>query len=292
MPRHDENPRTVEHPLLLTPRSPHWPAELNHVDDPPRELWVRGRIEVLAQEPRVAIVGSRSPTPYGELQAERFAGFFAERGVCVVSGLARGIDQRAHAAALEARGATIAVLGSGVDRPWPAGEVTRRVREEGLLLSEYAPGQSPRRHHFPLRNRLISGLARVVVVVEAAYASGSLITARWAADQGKGVFAIPGRVDQPMARGCHRLLKEGAGLVEDPAELLPELDLTGESTKHRAPRASTPLVEALRGETLSAEELAHRLSLPLSDVLVGLIRHELTGEVVRAPGGVYRLPPG
>ena len=286
-----QRPGPGDTPRLLTPRSPAWPEELDHVEDPPRELWIRGRHAVLDQLPRVASVGSRAPTPYGEAQAERFAGFLAERGVCIVSGLARGIDQRAHAAALDAGGATVAVLGCGVDRPWPAGATTRRMEREGLLLSEYAPGRPPRRHHFPLRNRLIAGLSHLVVVVEAAFASGSLITARWAADQGKGVLAIPGRVDQPMARGCHRLLREGAALVEDPAELLEELGLCAPPPPSRGTaRGAPPLVQALRGETLSADELSQRLSLPLSEVLVDLIRHELAGEVVRAPGGLYRLP--
>ncbi|MEW6072800.1 MAG: DNA-processing protein DprA [Planctomycetota bacterium] len=279
-----------ERPRLLGRRSPLWPPEVDHVADPPEELWIRGRAELLLRRPRVAIVGTRSPTPYGEAQAERFAGFLAERGIAVVSGLARGIDQRAHAAALAAGGATVAVLGSGVDCPWPAGELSRRIARDGVLVSEHAPGEPPRRHHFPLRNRLIAGLAAAVVVVEAAYASGSLITARWAADQGKGVFAIPGRVDHPLARGCHRLLREGASLLEDPAELLAELGLSPPPDERGAPAPASPLLRALVGETLSAEELGARLGLPLPAVLVALVRHELDGEVVRVPGGLYRLP--
>ena len=283
-----------------------WPGELDRVDDPPATLWLRGREELLAREPgedrealpdRVAIVGTRSPTPYGEAQARRFASILAERGFCIVSGLARGIDHCAHAAALEVGGATIAVLGSGVDRPWPGGELAARVGREGLLLSEYPPGQSPRRHHFPLRNRLISGLARVVLVVEAAHASGSLITARWAADQGREVFAVPGRVDQPMARGCHRLLREGARLVEDPGEILEELGAGEEQqpggarrSKSASPLREDVLARALIGETLTADELATRLDLPLPEVLARLVGLELAGAVVRAPGGLYRRP--
>ena len=281
--------REAEIPRHLTPRSEAWPGELNEIDGPPEELWHRGRIEPLQPGPRVAIVGTRSPTPYGEGQARRFAGYLAERGVCIVSGLARGIDHCAHEAALDAGGATLAVLGCGVDRPWPSGELAERVIREGALLSEYPPGQPPRRHHFPRRNRLISGLARAVLVVEAAHASGSLITARWAADQGRSVFAVPGRVDQPMARGCHRLLREGASLVENPAEILEDLDLRADPAVPRPRRADSPLVEALRGETLSADELGERLDLSLSEVLVQLVGLELAGDVVRAPGGLYRL---
>jgi DNA processing protein len=273
----------------LTPEAAAWPDALSHIEGPPAELWFRGRLDLLAAMPRVAIVGTRSPTPYGEGQAARFASFLAHRGVCVVSGMARGIDATAHAAALDAGGPTLAVLGCGVDRPWPRGELADRLARAGGLLSEHPPGQPPRRHHFPLRNRLISGLAELVLVVEAAHASGSLITARWAADQGKTVLAIPGRIDQPMARGCHRLLREGAGLVEDPAELLPDLGLAVGSQERERVVEDSPLVTALRGETLSAEELADRLDLPLPEVLVQLVAHELDGQIVRAPGGLYRL---
>ncbi len=281
--------REAEIPRHLTPRSEAWPDELNEIDGPPEELWHRGRIEPLRPGPRVAIVGTRAPTPYGEGQARRFAAYLAERGVCVVSGLARGIDHCAHEAALDAGGATVAVLGCGVDRPWPGGELAERMVREGALLSEHPLGQPPRRHHFPLRNRLISGLARVVLVVEAAHASGSLITARWAADQGRSVFAVPGRVDQPMARGCHRLLREGAGLAESPAEILEELGLRGDPVAAEPRHADSPLVAALRGETLSADELGERLGLSVPEVLVQLIGLELAGDVVRAPGGLYRL---
>jgi DNA processing protein len=272
----------------IAPTSPLWPAELAHLEHPPDELWLRGRTELLLREPRVAVVGTRSPTPYGELQAARLATFLALRGVTVVSGLARGIDEIAHRAALDAGGATLAVLGSGVDRPWPAGTLADRMADEGLLLSEFPPGQSPRRHHFPWRNRLIAALGRAIVVVEAAHASGSLITARWAADLGRAVFAIPGRVDHPMSRGCHRLLRAGAELLETPADLLPALGL--ESPPAQAPpEGEHPFLSALRGATLTADELAVRLAKPASEVLVALVELELAGAVARGPGGLYRL---
>lgn len=275
-------------PLRLVPGLPSWPGELNHIVSPPEELWVRGRVELLARSPRVAVVGTRSPTPYGEVQAARVATFLSLHGVTVVSGLARGIDEIAHRAALDAGGATLAVLGSGVDRPWPQSALTRRMETEGCLLSEFPPGQAPRRHHFPWRNRLIAGLVSAVVVVEAAHASGSLITARWAVDQGRAVFAIPGRIDQPMSRGCHRLLREGAELFESPADLLPVLGL--EQIEEREPaRPSHPLLAALRGETLTADELAHRLGRSTAETLVALVELELSGSIVRGPGGLYRL---
>lgn len=276
-------------PLLRIARGDRlWPAELDGVPAPPREVWARGDAGLLLSRPRVAIVGSRAPTPYGEAQAARFAGRLAAAGVCVVSGLARGVDDRAHRAAIEAGGATVAVLGCGVDRPWPAGETARAVLAEGCLLSELPPGVPPRRHHFPLRNRLIAGLAEVVVVIEAAHRSGSLITARWSADLGRTVFAVPGRVDHPMSRGCHRLIREGALIAESPGEILAEMRLAAPAAAPDPP--DDPLAQALRGETLTADELAERLSRPVTDVLVELVQREVRGELLRAPGGLWRLP--
>lgn len=281
--------------LHLAPGGPSWPAELAEIEAPPEELWARGRVELLARGPRIAVVGTRAPTPYGEAQARRFARALADAGAVIVSGLARGIDAAAHEAALDAGGGTIAVLGSGVDRPWPTGPLTERMLAEGLLLSEHAPGEPPKRHHFPLRNRLISGLSRMVLVVEAAEASGSLITARWAADQGRTVVALPGRVDHPMARGCHRLIREGAQLVEDPEELLEELGL-GRATGPNVSSSPAPLapaaqalLEQLRGETLTPDELAERCRLSVAEVLAALVELELGGRVARGCGALYRL---
>ncbi len=263
---------------------------LDTIDDPPRELWLSGDGDLLAAERAVAIVGTRSPTPYGEAQSERFAHALATSGVVVVSGLARGIDSAAHRAALEAGGGTVAVLGCGVDRPWPSGALAEEIRDRGLLLSEFPPGSAPRRHHFPRRNRILSGLARGVIVIEAAWASGSLITARWAADQGREVFALPGRVDHPMSRGTHRLLREGAALVESPDEVLESLGWSEPRVRAESrPAPSSAVALALLGETLTAAELSRATSTPLGDVLVELIRLELAGRAVRAPGGLYRL---
>ncbi len=288
---------TTSRAVRIEPGSSLWPSELEAIDLPPETLWVRGRTELLAQRPRIAIVGTRAPTPYGEAQSARFASALAAAGVSIVSGLARGIDQAAHRAALSVGGTTIAVLGSGVDRPWPPGALCDAVIEQGLLLSEFQPGESPRPHHFPLRNRLISGLCSAVVVIEAAHASGSLITARWAADQGRTVYALPGRVDHPMARGAHRLIREGATLVESPEHVLEDLGLcsAGEDASVRVPNTrslskdAVKIIEALRGETLSADELADRTGCALSFVLVELVTLEMDGGVVRGAGGLYRL---
>jgi len=285
-------------PLHLSPSSPLWPARLETIDGPPEELWAVGRLELLRLPRRVAIVGTRSPSPYGEDQAHRFAAALARAGLCIVSGLARGIDQAAHEGALAARGATIAVLGSGVDRPWPTGPLTERVARLGLLLSEHPPGSEPRRHHFPLRNRLISGLCDAVLVVEAAHASGSLITARWAADQGREVFVVPGRVDHPMSRGTYRLLREGATPVESPEDLLEDVwgaaDRTGAGGARAPAKELEPegppaeLLRALEGETLTADELALRLGRRTTEVLALLVLLEMAGRVARSPGGLFR----
>jgi len=281
-------------PLRIEASSASWPELLRHIEGPPEALWVRGRLSILARTPRVAVVGTRAPTPYGEAQAARFAGALARAGVTVVSGLARGVDHAAHRAALDEGGATVAVLGCGVDRPWPSGELAKDMAARGLLLSEFQPGEPPRPHHFPLRNRVISGLCCGILVVEAAQASGSLITARWAADQGRSVWALPGRVDHPMSRGAHRLIREGASLVESPEEILAEigLELAPQRSNVAVPETSEPdrgIVDALRGETLTAEELSRRLSRALTTVLVQVVELEMAGRVARTPGGLYRL---
>jgi len=266
-------------------------VQLETISSPPDELWMRGRAELLGRKRFVAVVGSRAPTPYGEAQARRFARQLAAAGIVVVSGMARGVDAAAHRGALEVGGDTIAVLGCGVDRPWPAGPLAGDLATRGLLLSEFPPGMGPRRHHFPLRNRIISGLSQAVLVVEAAWASGSLITARWGVEQGRSIYALPGRVDHPMARGAHRLIREGATLIDSPEELV--ADLYGVVTADEAPRgtpvARDPLLEALVGETLSADELAERLTDPVGEVLASLATHELAGTIARCPGGLYRL---
>ncbi|MDF1799727.1 MAG: DNA-processing protein DprA [Planctomycetota bacterium] len=279
----------------LKPGADGWPPELDHIEPHPKKLWLRGHPELLARRPRVAIVGSRAPTPYGEAQARRFGLALAEAGVVVVSGLARGIDGRAHEAALDAKGATIAVLGCGVDRPWPPGPLADRVASEGLLLSEYEPGTTPRKGHFPMRNRLISALADAVVVVEAAHASGSLITAHWAAEQGRAVFALPGRVDHPMARGCHRLIREGVELVEAPEEVLRAIAQPGLPfglPTERGSDSTDELELLLVGETLTVDEMAASLGRDPSAVLPRLTELELAGRLVRSPGGLWRLAQG
>lgn len=288
----DSNPRV---PLHISKGGPSWPRGLVHIPSPPDELWALGNADLLGARPCIAIVGTRSPSEYGRAQALRFGERLARAGMCVISGLARGIDSAAHEGALAAGGATIAVLGSAVDQPWPRGPLTDQVAREGLLLSEYPPGTGVRRHHFPMRNRLISGLSDAVLVVEAAHASGSLITAHWAADQGRDVFVVPGRVDHPMARGCLRLVREGATPVGSPEQLLEDLygfqmapqDVDGAPCPPGG--GAGALLRALEGETLCVDELAQRLDRRVDATLSLLVQLDLEGWVRRGPGGLYGL---
>ena len=302
--RASEAPATC--PVHLRRLESDWPVELEHLDVPPAELWIRGRRELLApvgardRAPRrLAIVGTRTPTPYGLEQAAHFAGTLARFGATIVSGLARGIDSAAHAACLDAGGATVAVLGSGVDRVWPASPLAERLAREGLLLSEYAPGTPPRRHHFPRRNRLIAALAPAVLVIEAAYRSGSLITAQWAADLGRDVLALPGPVDSPGHRGCHRLIRQGALLVESPYQVLEALGwlpdrpraadegpLAGGAERPRS--LEWRLLEQLGAQALDPASLAARIGCRLETVLALITRLELAGALVRTHGGRVR----
>ncbi len=276
--------------------------ELLEIDGPPLVLTAVGRLELLeAARERIAVVGSRTPTPYGARQAARFGGELAAAGCVVVSGFARGVDRAAHCAALDADGDTIAVLGSGLRRPYPADapDLLRAVETRGLVLSELPIDAGARRSTFPRRNRILSGLSRGVVVVEAGRASGSLLTARWALDQDRDVCAIPGRVDSPLSAGCHDLLRAGAALVESPADVLAEV--FGRSAAAARPSGATapePGVEGARaadaallaaaGDGATLEELAERCALSAEALFARVVSLELAGRLVRGPGGLYR----
>ena len=209
---------------ILTVRDPRYPELLRRTADPPQVLYVLGDPEVLAQ-PQLAVVGSRHPTPGGVETAFELARDLAAAGLVITSGLALGIDGAAHRGALAAGGLTVAVAGTGLDRVYPARhrDLAHRIAAEGTLVSELWPGTPPMPEHFPRRNRIIAGLALGTLVVEAALRSGSLITARLAAEEGREVFAVPGSIRNPLARGCHALIRQGASLVETPADVLQDL---------------------------------------------------------------------
>ncbi|MGO4221249.1 DNA-processing protein DprA [Lysobacter sp. TAF61] len=209
---------------LIGWHSPDYPAQLRRAPSPPLALFVAGD-PILLWHPAVAIVGSRGPTPAGSGHASDFAQAFVRSGLAVVSGLAAGIDTAAHEATLAAGGITVAVLGTGPDVAYPRANagLLARVASHGVVVSEHLPGTRALKTHFPARNRIIAGLSLATLVIEAAWQSGALITARLAAETGRDVFALPGSIRNPLARGCHRLIREGAGLVEDPAEVIAAL---------------------------------------------------------------------
>jgi DNA processing protein len=209
---------------LITWDSERYPALLRNIPSPPVALFVDGDPEVLWQ-PQIAIVGSRNPTAGGRDNARSFATELSNRGLTITSGMASGIDSEAHKAALAAGGLTVAVTGTGVDRVYPASgrQLAGRVSQQGALVSEFPLGTAPRRENFPSRNRIISGLSLCVLVVEAGLNSGTLITARMAGNQGRDVFAIPGSIHNPMSKGCHRLIREGARLVENVVQIIEEI---------------------------------------------------------------------
>lgn len=248
-----------------------------------------------------AIVGTRNPSPYGIEMTRRFSSYLAQSGLTIVSGFARGIDAEAHRGALEVNGRTVAILGCGVDQIYPAvhEEMYRRIRETGTLLSEYAPGAPPLANHFPRRNRLISGLSLGVLVVEAHEKSGSLITAACALEQGKEVFAIPGRIDSLRSRGTNRLIKSGACLVERPEEILAELEPVLRSYLVRKPPERTEdkentseesgdrILEALRETPLHIEELVIKTAIEPDEVYSRLTRLEIQGRITRRGDGRF-----
>lgn len=269
-----------------------YPALLACIPDPPPVLWTCGDAGVLSR-PAVAIIGSRAATPYAVQVGARLAGELAERGVVVTSGLARGVDSAAHRGALDASGLTTAVLGSGVDRIYPPehDKLAGRIAEHGVIVSELGPGGAPLPQHFPLRNRIISGLSLAVVVVEASENSGSLITARYALEQGRDVLAVPGSVLTGRNRGSHALLKDGAKVVETADDILEELGWPGASAAVSAPRkllnSDNLLVRMQPGEAYRLDELVESSGMQPSRVLMRLTELELAGQVSRAGGGRF-----
>jgi DNA processing protein len=269
-----------------------YPPLLAAIADPPPVLWVAGCLDVL-RPPAVAIVGSRAGSPYALAVAERLAADLVSRGVVVVSGLARGVDSAAHRGALEADGATIGVLGCGLDLVYPsehralAGEMRRR----GAVVSELVPGTPPLPHFFPLRNRIISGLSRAIVVIEAGEKSGSLITARLALEQGRDVLAVPGNVLNGRNRGGHALLRDGAKVVETADDILEELNVPalGEGiTAQPSAAAADPLLACLpAGECCDLDAIVDRSGVTIERVLPRLLDLELRGLVKRAGGGRF-----
>ncbi len=282
-----------------------YPRQLLDIDDPPLLLFAMGELArqwALGSQPLqpwLAVVGSRNPTPQGELHARAFSMTLARAGVCIVSGLAAGIDGAAHAGALDGGGHTVAVVGTGLDRVYPRRhlELARRIVTQGAIVSEFALGTPPLTHHFPQRNRILAGLARATLVVEANLQSGSLITARLAAEQGKDVMAIPGSIDAPQSRGCHRLIVEGARLVTSAQDVLEELGCSPSAPLVPAPppAAGSPvdwqdeaLLQALGFEPTAFDALQLRCGWPADRLQARLFELELAGQVALLPGGGWQ----
>ena len=270
---------------------PGYPALLNCVADPPPVLWIRGLAPVLAR-PAVAIIGSRAATPYALDVGARLGGELADLGVVVTSGLARGVDSAAHRGAIEAGGATIAVLGSGVDNVYPPEHqnLAQTIAKSGVVVSELGPGAVPLAENFPLRNRIISGISLAVVVVEASEKSGSLITARCAIEQGRDVMAVPGSVLSGRNRGSHSLLKDGAKVVETADDILEELGWPAARAAVETAKLLTqdPLLARMEaGEVYRLEELVEATSTAASKLLPRLMELELQGYVSAVGGGRF-----
>ena len=296
--------RAVEHALawlerpgcaIVTLADAAYPRLLLEIPDPPALLYCRGRTELL-NRPALAVVGSRNATAQGASNAEQFARAFSAAGLAIVSGLAQGIDAAAHRGGLAGEGSTIAVLGTGVDIAYPQANaaLAGEIAERGLLVSEYPLGTKAFGHNFPRRNRLISGLAQGCLVIEAALASGSLITARAAAEQGREVFAIPGSIHSPLSKGCHALIKQGAKLVESAEDVLAELTsfrrTASASTRAAAapPVDEEPLLAHMGFDPVDVDSICARSGLTAERVSAELLRLELGGRIAALPGGRYQ----
>ena len=292
---------------LITLGSTAYPRLLAELPDAPLALWARGSRTDLLNSPQLAMVGSRSPTANGRETAERFAHYFSVRGLTITSGLVTGIDSASHRGALAGTAGTIAVLGSGPDQLYSGSEedLAAEIIADGLIVSEYPPGTPTHRCHFPQRNRIIAGMTTGTLVVEAARRSSSLITARLAGEYGRESFAIPGSIHNPMTKGCHRLIRDGAKLVEDAADVLVELapllqialdtdELCLQSTEENSHALTNEpgyekLLAALRLDPCGINVLAARTELTAAELSSMLLLLEMEGLVEALPGGRYSL---
>jgi DNA processing protein len=285
---------TVPQQTILVPDDRRYPALLRESADPPPVLYAAGHTELL-QLPAIAVVGSRNATAQGMRNAEDFARAFSEAGCCVVSGLALGIDAAAHRGGLSGCGSSIAVLGNGIDVLYPRRNATlsAELMAHGLVLSEFALGTAPLPANFPRRNRVIGGISRGCLVVEAAIPSGSLITARIAADLGRDVFAIPGSIHSPLAKGCHHLIKQGAKLVECAQDVLEELNIDAKTPVPRRelvnhdPQAAH-ILDVLGHDPCSIDLLLARTGLSIDQLLSALTELEIRGHVSILADGRYQ----
>jgi DNA processing protein len=282
---------------IITLGDSNYPQALLNISDPPLLLYVKGRLDLLNCA-AVAIVGSRHATPQGMSNAEQFAANLSDAGLCIISGMAHGIDAAAHRGALQGKGSSIAVVGTGLDKVYPAAnrDLAHTLAKSGVLISEFPLGTPPLAANFPRRNRLISGMSAGCLVVEASLQSGSLITARQAMEQGRDVFAIPGSIHAPQSRGCHKLIKQGAKLVESAADILEELSALLPDhpvTPNTAAIAQTQSAEAhlldiIGFDPVSMDDLCQLSGLTISQLSVKLLTLELESRIAALPGGLFQ----
>jgi len=288
---------------IMCSQDPDYPVLLRQIPAPPPLLYVHGDTSILG-EPQLAMVGSRNPSASGQRTATEFAQHLSAAGLIITSGLALGIDAASHQGALDTGSPTIAVMGTGLDRVYPARnrDLARQIAEQGALVSEFPVGTPPLAENFPRRNRIISGLSLGTLVVEAALRSGSLISARNAGEQGREVFAIPGSIHNPLARGCHHLIRQGAKLVETAQDVIDELGIladTCNSLSQPDERDETPghtreldaeytqLLDTIGFENTSIDNLVTRSGLTPAEVSSMLLQLEMSGYIASNPGGLY-----
>lgn len=275
---------------LISLLHPDYPPLLAEISDAPLLLYIRGR-SALLHGAALAIVGSRNASVQGQANALAFAQALSEAGLTIVSGLALGIDTAAHEGALRGCASTTAVIGTGIDRIYPArnAALARRIAQDGCMVSEYPLGTPPRPEHFPQRNRIISGLTAGVLVIEAAAGSGSLITARMASEQGRDVFALPGSIHATLAKGCHQLIREGAQLVECVDDVLLAMSMAPlVRVMQVAPPVHSALLDILGAEAMHIDTLLAHAGLSASALSAELLQLELAGSVARLPGGMLK----
>ncbi|MBR7069993.1 MAG: DNA-processing protein DprA [Oxalobacter sp.] len=282
---------------ILTLADSRYPKKLLQIPDPPLMLYVKGRLDLLSTD-AIAIVGSRNATAQGTLDAESFANSLGHAGLTIVSGMALGIDAAAHRGGLKSPGSTVAVIGTGADIVYPARNhaLAHQIADEGCIISEFPLGTSPMPANFPRRNRIISGLAEGILVIEAAAQSGSLITAKLALEQGRDVFAIPGSIHSPLSRGCHALIRQGAKLVETVEDILSELkrqmpvtDKAALETIQTDDHPPVSLILADMGfDPVDMDTLCQRYGMDAATLSAELLNLELMGQVESLPGGYYR----
>jgi DNA processing protein len=279
---------------LLSLGDSDYPQALLNINDPPLLLYVKGRRELLNRT-ALAVVGSRNATPQGNNNAEEFAKTLSDAGLCIISGMAHGIDAAAHRGALSGQGSSIAVVGTGLDKVYPSAnrDLAHALAKQGAIISEFPLGTPPLAANFPRRNRLISGMSIGCLVVEASLQSGSLITARLAMEQGRDVFAIPGSIHSPQSKGCHKLIKQGAKLAESAQDILEELaGVLGSASRtvnSSAPQTiESDLLTLIGFDPVSIDTLCQRSGLTVSQLSAMLLTLELEGRISALPGGLFQ----